>query len=154
MTKSDQPVESFGPELLATLRKGADQEIRITFSDERLVTRFIQRLNQLRLAMKKANHPDWQQLYRCGFHPDLRDRKTLIIAPKDSEFRSFLQTAGVDVAAPPEITEVRIETPLPGAPIDPAESFLATLTEATTIPPAEPTQEPLANTPGEAPNTR
>ena len=141
MTRSSKfPVSSFGAELQATLREGANKELRLKFDSEALATRFIHRLNALRAAMKREEHSDWEQFYRCGVHRDPSDRKTIILSPRDSEFRSALQDAGVSLVAPvPEVSEYTIRTPEgPLAPaIDPAEDFLATLRDATTIPKKE-----------------
>jgi hypothetical protein len=136
MTRSHRfPASSFGAELQATLREGANKELRLRFDSEALATRFMHRLNALRAAMKREEHPDWQQLYRCGVHKDPNDKKILILAPRDSEFRKALQEAGVSLTAPvPESTEYHVKTPSIDAPGDPAEDFLATLRDATTVP--------------------
>src|SRR5258705_33304 len=94
MTKSNQPVASFGAEIQSTLRAGAERELRLKFSHRNLAIRFGQRINALRAAMRREDHPDWHQLYRCGVHHDPDDPRILIIAPKDSEFRAALQAAG------------------------------------------------------------
>jgi hypothetical protein len=131
MSKSDQPLSSFGAELHSTLRAGADRELRIKFPSVRMATRFHQRINQLRLAMKKSGHPDWPQLYRCGLHFAEDDPTTLIIGPKDSEFRSILRDAGVaGIDSPAPVSEVVVPEPS----LDPADTFLSTLVEETTIP--------------------
>jgi hypothetical protein len=136
MTRSNRfPASSFGAELQATLREGANKELRLKFDSEALATRFMHRLNALRAAMKREDHPDWQQLYRCGVHKDAHDKKILILAPRDSEFRKALQDAGVSLTAPvPDIAEYHVKTPSIDAPNDPAEDFLATLRDATTVP--------------------
>jgi len=136
MTRSHRfPASSFGAELQATLREGANKELRLKFDSEALATRFMHRLNALRAAMKREDHPDWQQLYRCGVHKDINDKKILILAPRDSEFRQALQDAGVSLTAPvPDATEYHVKTPSIDSPNDPAEDFLATLRDATTVP--------------------
>lgn len=137
--KSDQPLSSFGSELLATLRAGADKEIRITFDSPKTAVRFKQRIHQLRQAMKKAQAPGWEQTYRCGVRFADDDPKTLILAPKDSEFRSFLRSAQIpEIVEPPPVSEVRIAESSIADPLssdDQAAEFLATLTGATTPPP-------------------
>jgi|SRR5215471_9352264 hypothetical protein len=132
MTRSPRfPASSFGAELQATLREGANKELRIKFETPKLCTRFMHRLNALRAALKREQHPDWEQLYRCGIHKDTIDGSILILGPRDSEFRSAIAQAGVSLTAPvPE----RIEVTIPTAPADPADDFLATLRDATTIP--------------------
>jgi hypothetical protein len=140
MTRSHRfPASSFGAELQATLREGANKELRLKFDSEAIATRFMHRINALRAAMKREAHSEWEQLYRCGVHRDPSDRKIIILSPRDSEFRTALQDAGVTLTAPiPPISEYTIKTPKALAPSidpDPAEDFLATLRDATTIPP-------------------
>jgi len=129
MTRSARfPASSFGAELQATLREGANKELRIKFSNAKLCTRFMHRLNALRAALKREDHADWEQLYRCGIHKDILDPCTLILGPRDSEFRSAIKDAGVSLTAPiPEKVEVTVSS-------DPADDFLATLRDATTVP--------------------
>lgn len=134
MAKTNQPVSSFGAELQATLRKGAQQELEIRFDTPALAIRFRQRINALRKALKDSNHADWEQMYRCGVYIDPKDPRILRLAPRDSEFRSFLQAAGVGVEAPLPTTVVEVSTPAPGTAPDAADDFLSTLREATTIP--------------------
>lgn len=130
MPKAPDPITSFGAELNATLRKGANQEVRIKFPNQNLAIRFIQRINKLRHAMRQAKHPDWEQMYRCSVTHAFGDKTTVVLAPKDSEFRSFLAAAGVDSAAPPPTTEVVVGESEPGN----VDSFLADLSAATSIP--------------------
>jgi len=136
ITRSNRfPVSSFGAELQATLREGANRELRLKFESEALATRFTHRLNALRAAMKREEHPDWELLYACGIHRDPADKKTIIISPRDSEFRKVLSDAGVDVAPIPPVSEYTIKATSPDdPPIDPAEDFLSTLRDATTVP--------------------
>lgn len=138
MAKTNQPVSSFGAELQATLRRGAQQELVIKFDTPALAIRFRQRINALRKALKDSAHPDWEQMYRCGVYIDPTDKCKLRLAPRDSEFRQFLQDAGVDVAAPVPTTEVTVATPTPGVAPDAADDFLSTLRDETSIPKAEP----------------
>jgi hypothetical protein len=91
------------------------------------------RINALRAALKRENHPDWEQLYRCGVHRDTGDRRTLILAPRDSEFRSVLKDAGVTVNPIPEVKEFTIKTPSPDS-VPSVDDFLSDLRDATTIP--------------------
>jgi hypothetical protein len=137
MTRSTRfPVSSFGADLHATLREGANKELRLKFDSEALCTRFMHRLNALRAAMKREDSPGWRELYRCGVHRDIADKKVLILSPRDSEFRKAIQDAGIDLSTPvAPIVEYTIRTPMPGAPSgDPAEDFLATLRDATAVP--------------------
>lgn len=129
MAKTHDPITSFGSELHAVLREGANREVRITFPKRELATRFKQRINKLRIAMKNAKHPDWEQLYRCGVTTDFTNPCIVVLAPKDSEFRQFLGPAGVDCAAPPPVTSVTIGESTPES----VDSFLAELSDATSI---------------------
>lgn len=129
MARIHSPITSFGAELQAVLRQGADRKLRITFPSKNLATRFKQRLNALRNAMKHAKHADWEQLYRCGVYDDPNDPCTVEIGPKDSEFREALLAAKIDVNAPPPTTEVSISDPVPGS----VDSFLSDLTDATNV---------------------
>lgn len=130
MARNHAPLSSFGTELQATLREGANRHIEIVFPNKSLAIRFTQRINALRNAMRTAKHPDWENLYRCGVYPDPIDPCKLTIGPKDSEFRSILASAGIGVdTPPPEVTSVTIEEPAPGS----VDSFLADITEATSV---------------------
>ena len=113
--RKPMPITSFGAELQAVLRAGADKRIRIVFPTKNLAIRFKQRLHALRVAMKAADHPDWPQLYRCGVVDDPTNPNTVIVGPRDSEFRGVLSAAGIDVAAVPPITEVTIGESAPGS---------------------------------------
>ena len=137
MTKSNRfPASSFGAELQATLREGANKELRLKFDTEAMATRFMHRINALRAAMKREAHQDWEQLYRCGVHRDVLDRKIIVLSPRDSEFRTTLKDAGIVLAPPAEVKEYNIKTPpAPEVlPPDPTDDFLATLREATSVP--------------------
>lgn len=49
--------------------------------------------------MRDQNRTDWQRFYSAGLYIDPKDPRTLIIKPKDSEFKSVLDAAGVpDIA--------------------------------------------------------
>jgi hypothetical protein len=138
MTQSKHlPVTSFGAQLHSVLREGANKELRLTFGTEKLATRFAQRINALRNAMRREKHPDWQQLYRCGVHKDTTDPRILIVGPRDSEFTQAIKNAGVKISEdPPESVSYTIDQPAPGMPLS-ADSFLATLRDQTTVPPKE-----------------
>lgn len=134
-TDQKAPVASFGAELLQALQKGAEKEYRITFESETLAKRFQHRINHFRSAMKREKRAEAAELYRCGIHQDPLDKKTLILAPRDSEFRKALRSAlGSDSLSPLPSVSVDVATPEPGD--DPASSFLGELTEATKVPPA------------------
>lgn len=137
MARTFAPVTSFGQELHDALRRGANARLVITFDNERMAIRFNQRINALRAAMKRENHSDWVQLYRCQAR---REGCKLILSPADSEFRSALDAAGVDTMAAPRTVEVDVATPSPDMTID---SLFTDLVEATTPPkPDEASDEP------------
>jgi hypothetical protein len=132
MTRSKHmPLSSFGAELQEVMRQGANKEIRITFDTEALATRFLHRINTLRVAMKREKHPDWEQLYRCSARKDEQDPKILIVAPRDSEFLPALKSAGIAVVEP-EISEYKVPTPAPDS--GGVEDFLGELRDVTTVP--------------------
>lgn len=134
MTASNQPVSSFGAELQAALREGANRRLRIEFDDPRMAIRFQARLNALRVALRKAAHPDWEQMYRAGISIDKENPRVLVIQPKDAEFRDALRAAKVQAPPDPLTSHVVVETPVPGVSRDGADDFLATLTQATEVP--------------------
>ena len=135
MTKSKTPVSSFGPELQDALRAGSNQRIELAFESESLAIRFAARINALRSAMRRENHSDADRLYRAGVY---REGACVIIMPKDSEFRGVLKAAGLfNVPDAPVVQHIDVPTPRPGTEDDPANSFLASLTQATTIPPKD-----------------
>ena len=102
--KSRFPVSSFGSDLQAVLREGAEKELRLTFPTDKIATRFMHRINSLRSAMRKEGHRDWEQYYRAGIYKDRGNPSVVIIAPRDYEFKETIQKAGVqtvDDSAPP-----------------------------------------------------
>lgn len=133
MPRTHAPVSSFGSELHSVLRQGANEEVRLEFNSGKQASRFIARLNALRSAMRAEKHPDADQLYRAGARIDEEDSRVVIVSPKDSEFRSFIKTAGVGASTPnyqiQSDSDLTPPTPTLG---DPADSFLATLSEPTT----------------------
>lgn len=148
------PVSSFGAELHAALRHGAQKEIKLRFETSTLAKRFMHRINHLRAAMKKENHTNWEQLYRCGVHIDRRDPCALILAPRDSEFRAALSSANIGPEPLPTL-EIIISTPSPeqegAAPSSAVENFLSELTNLTSVaqglaPPREATPPPKNTT--------
>lgn len=117
MPRKPPPLSSFGPELQKALRAGSETETKITFETEKIAARFCARLNELRKAMRSANHPDTDQLYRCAV---LRAGAIVTLKPRDSEFAGALK--GVEISGP-----------TPGVPVPEGEtksavdSFLADL---------------------------
>lgn len=114
MTRSrSSPVESFGPELLATLIKGAIETVEVPLPYRKAV-RLRQRLYQLRSAMVAEKHPKADDVKRVhikiAWGPEVllvenarrvqrpKDNNSpcvVIVAPKDSEFFEALSRAGV-----------------------------------------------------------
>lgn len=116
---SKAPIESFGSELLNTLIKGAQSEVRVD-CNYATAARLRLRLHQLRSRMRELDH----QLYpivakakvsitwdekavstRVGerglrYPKDRDSRVTLIIAPHDDDFAKLLTKAGVDAKRP------------------------------------------------------
>lgn len=138
MTKSKLPVSSFGPELQNALRAGSNEELRLVFDTPQMAIRFSARINALRAAMRREKHPDTDRLYRAGVSISRENDKCVVIAPKDSEFRDVLREAGIRGTPPsPHVTKLEIPTPRPGVEHDPANDFLANLTEATKVPPKD-----------------
>lgn len=133
MARIHAPLSSFGAELQATLRAGANKQIKITFPTKALAIRFKQRIHALRNAMKHAKHPDWEQLYRCGVYEDASNPCVVTIGPKDSEFHDILAEAGIPgLGDQPALTEVVIGESVPGDPGG-VDDFLADLTSATDV---------------------
>lgn len=128
MARNHAPVSSFGAELHAVLREGAQKRITLRFDTPALAVRFNQRINQLRNAMKHAKHPDWENLYRCGCYIDRTDRRVLHLGPKDHEFRQALENAGIPVETLPTVS-VDITSAPPGS----VDEFLSTLVDATSV---------------------
>lgn len=123
MTKSRTPVSSFGPELLAALREGSSAEVIFDLPSKELATRFKARLNALRAAMRKEDHPLAAQVMRAGIRSPSDNACRVILAPRDSEFASALKRASVEV----DLFLPRAQTPLPGTSPDPASDFLSTI---------------------------
>lgn len=139
MARTHAPVSSFGPELQSVLREGANREVKIKFETGKQAVRFVARINALRSAMRKEKHPDADQLYRAGARIDPTDLRTVIVSPRDSEFRSFISDAKVGItSAPPtafpEGGVPETSTPVPGVASDVADSFLSTLSEVSPDP--------------------
>lgn len=116
MPRKPQRVESFGPEMMAVLLKGANDGLKVSMPYHKAI-RFRQRLYQLRHAMQVESHPQYHIVARVratitwdeGVIQTLRnmkqvprpiDRKapvTVEVTPLDSEFTSMLKDAGLDL---------------------------------------------------------
>ena len=120
-TRTRNPIESFGPEILATLLKGSRETVTIPTTYRRGVT-LRQRLYQLRTIMQKQNHELWpivakakvvlewgtkagldpvEDIYNSRKVPRPVDSDVpaiLTIRPHDSEFADALLKAGVEAS--------------------------------------------------------
>ena len=113
-TKTPRLVESFGPELLAAILKGATAPFTLEMS-YKFGVRFRQRIHQLREAMRVAKHekyslvartrvsiewPDGCQVIKTGRHVVPVDRNVkckVTIQPNDTEFGDILIAAGIEL---------------------------------------------------------
>lgn len=140
MTLTKQPASSFGPELLALLKKGSTEVVTLSFSLGKDAIRLRHRIHQLRAAMRRDHHPDWQQVYRAqvvleGPHvkpgvPDPNKPQKLIVSPRDSEYTQVLKDAGVEVLAQNPVDlplDTKVLLPEATDAEDPAEAFLSKL---------------------------
>lgn len=112
--KAPRPIESFGPEILAALLRGANEGLEFSAPYSTAV-RFRLRIHQLREAMRKSGHEKYSLVARVrvsvkwsddepiekqGQHnvPTNRAAKVLVsLRPNDEEFGSLLKSAGVDM---------------------------------------------------------
>ena len=123
MTKKAQPIESFGPEMMAALLKGSREKLTLEFPAYRSAVYFMARIHLLRKQMREANHPEYNIAARArvslSFGPDAGypeveikldsqggkrpvDREVpakITISPHDSEFGDVLKNAGVEIMA-------------------------------------------------------
>lgn len=127
--KTPRPVESFGPELLAALLKGATEGLEFTTSYATAV-RFRLRTHQLRESMRKSGHeqynliarvrvsvrwPDETPVSKLGRHNVPNDRNTQVIvslSPNDSEFGDMLRGAGVEMGMDQVLPATTVTRPL------------------------------------------
>jgi hypothetical protein len=90
-------LESFPPEMLEVLLRGALEEVRLEFETAQLATRFQQRIHTLRSILKEEGHESWKQAYRARTsRPASGGGSILIISPHDSEFLPTLRRAGIE----------------------------------------------------------
>lgn len=118
-TATKYPIESFGPEIMAALTKGSQEEYSITLPSYRDAVRFQQRIHMLRKRMREEQHPLYTVAARvhislawgidAGFPevattvigkgnrvPVDRSAKTKVtLKPRDSEFTAALLEAGI-----------------------------------------------------------
>src|SRR5215467_3979198 len=111
------PVESFGPELMASLLKAATGSFTLQMPWRRAI-RLRQRLYRLRTSMLQVKHPKYTLVSRVTIvidPPMPLDKNTLCTVtfrPNDSEFASDLTNAGVTLSPEPE-HEPEEEKPTP-----------------------------------------
>lgn len=114
--KAPRPVESFGPEILSALMRGATEGLEFRTSYATAI-RFRLRVHQLRESMRRSGHEKYELVCRVrvsikwpnetpvtklGRHnvPDDRSVECIVtLSPNDSEFSELLQAAGVDPLA-------------------------------------------------------
>ena len=107
------PLESFGPNIMAALLKGAVEGFEVWASYKDAI-RFRQRIHRLRSAMREAKHseypivarvkvtirwPEGTKLEKSGRYLVPTDRNTrvlLALRPNDSEFDDMLKNIGLD----------------------------------------------------------
>lgn len=131
--KRRYPVSSFGPELMAALKKGAVEKVELKFPSMKAAIFFQHRIHTLRSMMREENHPDAELVSRArtARHWDAaNDPKgekgcSLIIQPNDIQFRSIVEAAGVSVEVPllPLTTEESLALDPHLSPSDPYKDF-------------------------------
>lgn len=121
MKKRSYPIESFGPEIMQALLKGAREEIFIELPSYRSGVYFLSRIHHLRKRMQEESHEAYGVVSkarctllwgeRAGYEkveevtnsqnsprPKSKDVPVKIrIAPHDAEFAAALKKAGVEV---------------------------------------------------------
>lgn len=104
-------VSSFGPQLMAVWLKGAREEVRLEFPNKKLAQQFQLRLQMLRGAMQREDHPHKELVQRArtslrtgekagsdyANDPDGKRYALLVVYPADSQFDDVLKKAGVVV---------------------------------------------------------
>lgn len=128
------PVSSFGPEILAALIKGTQEVVKVEFKNAKIARRFQLRLQQLRGAMKREEHPLadlsqrattsllWGERAGVEYKSDTKGSSyaCVIIRPRDTEFVSAINKAGVRVTDEADILgNPKLEGPVPGTEEEP-----------------------------------
>lgn len=133
--KSKEPIEAFGPQLMAALVAGGRGRVVIKFEQgdgvgKKFAHTFQRRIHTLRQRMRELNHPDYAVAMRAqvrlvwgpkavkegaspSWIPDDRGIKGawVIITPRDSEFNSALAASGVHVDG--VVSHSELPTPSP-----------------------------------------
>lgn len=129
MTRTKYPASSYNNDLRDILREGAIREHRFTFNTPGEATTFTHRLNSYRNAMKMEKYPGWEELYRAGIRRDKKDKTTIIVAPRDSEFEYALKDFKANLTSTPEPSKG--DTAPSVDPTDGVEDFLSDLRKKT-----------------------
>lgn len=134
MTKakpSRYTVSSFGHELLQTLLKGSQERVEIPCPDQRTMKHIQMRLNMLRGAMFREQHPSYRIVTRARTSrtwdkTDKNKNCILIIQPNDIQFVEIFRAAGIVSHTPDDLLD-GIENPVvktePEPEIDPYEKW-------------------------------
>lgn len=108
-----RPALNFDSRLLLALEEGCKREVRLLCAGAKEAIRLRHEINTLRAALREQNRTDWQRFYQAGLYIDKKDPRVLLIKPKDGEFKSILDAAGVpDLAAPPAAPEAQPPEPV------------------------------------------
>lgn len=118
-------VSSFGPELLAVLVKGAAERVEIPCPSMRVMMALQMRLQMLRGAMGRENHPQYELVTKARtsrtWDPSSprSDPKNciLVVQPNDHQFADILDAAGIKVT---EHTADLLAETTPDTPSDPS----------------------------------
>jgi hypothetical protein len=138
------PVASFGPEMMAALKKGAVETVTLKFPNLKAATFFHHRIHTLRAAMREENHPDAELVARAramkvwgaklgkDYETDFKGEKAchVVIQPNDAQFADVMKEAGVEVPqvvvalTPAEGEALKVlENPEPPPSADPYADF-------------------------------
>lgn len=117
-SRTQYPLESFGPEIMAALLKGAREEVRIKTTYRQGII-FRRRVHQLRARLRDLGHAQYPLAARAMVRllwgkeaglPEVENRISsrnvkfpvnpdcdafLILSPRDSEFSEVLQKSGI-----------------------------------------------------------
>lgn len=121
---SRYPLASFGPELMEILLKGARERVEIPCPDHRTMAFLQMRIQMMRGAMARENHPQYSIAARArtartwDFESKDKNKKcVLVIQPNDYQFRDIL--AGAGIVPQPHTEDLLIDAPPPPTPADP-----------------------------------
>jgi len=92
------PVSSYAPEFLELFKTAAQQELIIPLGNSKRATRFRFRLNMLRVAMRKEQHPLTTIANSVQF--SITPEGHLQCSPADASFLDDLKGVGIEIQAP------------------------------------------------------